>query len=130
MHKYVTDTMALVLRLENRKMPEKTKQIFEKAERNEVEIYVPAMVLVEIGYLSEKHRIDTNIKEVKDYCENHSAIKEKEITFKAVENAFTIDDIPELHDRIIAGTAMEVSLELLTNDPKIEESSFVKTIWK
>ncbi len=130
MNKYVADTMALIPRLENRKLPEKTKQIFEMAERNEVEIYVPAMVLAEIGYLSEKHRIDTNIKEVKNYCENHIAIKEKETTFKAVENAFTIDDIPELHDRIIAGTAMELNLELLTNDPKIEESSFVKTIWK
>ncbi|MBU2461579.1 PIN domain-containing protein [bacterium] len=130
MNKYVTDTMALILRLENRRLPKKTKQIFERAERDKIEIYVPAMVLAEIGYLSEKHRIDTNIEEVKDYCANHSAIKKKEITFKAVENAFTIDDVPELHDRIIAGTAMELNLELLTNDPKIEESSFVKTIWK
>ena len=74
--------------------------------------------------------MNTNIEEVKDYCHNYRTIKEKEITFKAVENAFTIDDIPELHDRIIAGTAMEIGLELLTNDPKIEESNFVKTIWK
>ena len=130
MNEYVTDTMALILRLENRKLPEKTKQIFERAERGEVEIYIPAMVLAEIGYLSEKGRIETNIEEVKDYCHNYRTIKEKEITFKAVENAFTIDDIPELHDRIIAGTAMEIGLELLTNDPKMEESSCVKTVWK
>jgi len=121
--------MALVIRLENRRMPEKTKQIFERAERGEVEIYIPAMVLAEIGYLSEKNRIDTNIREVKDYCSDHRTIKAKETTFKAVENAFTIDDIPELHDRIIAGAAMELNLELLTNDPKIEKSCFLKTIW-
>ncbi|MDP2766938.1 MAG: hypothetical protein Q8O41_05750 [Candidatus Methanoperedens sp.] len=55
MNNYV-DTMALILRLENRKLPKKTKQILKRAERDEVEIYVPAMVLAEIGYLSEKHR--------------------------------------------------------------------------
>ena len=47
-----------LLLLENRKLPEKTKQIFERAERGEVEIYIPAMVLAEIGYLSEKGRIE------------------------------------------------------------------------
>lgn len=130
MNKYVADTMALILILENRKMPKRTKQIFEKAERNEAEIYIPAMVLAEVGYLSEKDRIETNIEEVRIYCDNHKSIREKKITFKSIEDAFTISDIPELHDRIIAGSAMELNLKLLTNDPMIEKSNFVKTIWK
>jgi len=130
MDRYVTDTMTLVLRMENRKMPEKTKQIFERAERNEVEVYIPSMVLAEIGYLSEKDRIETNIEEVRTYCDNHKSIKEKEITFRSTENAFTISDIPELHDRIIAGAAMELNLGLLTNDPIMEKSDSVKTSWK
>ncbi|MCD4744829.1 MAG: PIN domain-containing protein [Bacteroidales bacterium] len=128
--KYVTDTMALILRLENRKLPNKTKRIFEKAEKNEVEIYIPAIVLAEIGYLSENNRIETNIKEIKIYCDKYKSIKEKETTFKTIENSFSISDIPELHDRIIAGTALELNLELLTNDPIITKSKFIKTIWK
>jgi len=88
------------------------------------------MVLAEIGYLSEKDRIETNIEEVRTYCDNHKSIKEKEITFRSTENAFTISDIPELHDRIIAGAAMELNLGLLTNDPIMEKSDSVKTIWK
>ena len=38
--------------------------------------------------------------------------KEKEITFKTIDNAFTIDDIPELHDRIIVGSAMGLDLKV------------------
>ena len=40
-----------------------------------------------------------------------------------------ITDIRELHDRLIAGTARLLDLELITNDPAIQESSFVKTVW-
>ena len=48
MKKFVTDTMALVLHLEKRKMPEKAKQCFEDTEKNLCEMVVPTMVIVEI----------------------------------------------------------------------------------
>ncbi len=130
MDKYISDTMALVLRLENRKMPKRTNKIFEKAEEDEVEIYVPIMVVAEIGYLSEKRKIDTNIEEVRDYSSRNKNIRIKEITFDSIEKAFSISDIPELHDRIIAGVAMELNATILTNDPVIEKSTFLKTVWK
>ncbi len=38
--------------------------------------------------------------------------------------------IPELHDRLIAGTAKYLQKELITNDPVIAKSKHVKTIWK
>lgn len=129
-NKYITDTMALILRLENRKLPKKVEKIFTLAEKNEVEIYIPAIVLAEIGYLSEKHKIEIDIKEVKIYCQNYKSIKQKEITFKTIESAFNITDIPELHDRIISGSSTELNASLLTNDPVIENSDSVKTIWK
>ena len=47
-----------------------------------------------------------------------------------IEKAFMINDIPELHDRIIAGAALELNIELLTNDPKVRNSKFITTIWK
>jgi len=39
------------------------------------------------------------------------------------------NDIPELHDRIIAGTALKVGTKLITNDPIIARSKFVEIIW-
>jgi predicted nucleic acid-binding protein len=46
-----------------------------------------------------------------------------------IHSAAQITDIPELHDRLIAGTARFLNLELITNDPVIQVSHFVKTVW-
>jgi predicted nucleic acid-binding protein len=43
--------------------------------------------------------------------------------------AFEISDIPELHDRIIAATAIHRNAPLITNDPVIAASKFLKTLW-
>ena len=42
-NRYVTDTMALVLRLEKRKLPERVRAIFEHAETGDAEIFIPAI---------------------------------------------------------------------------------------
>lgn len=64
MNNYVTDTIALVLRLEHRKQPQTVKSLFEQMEQGNVTIYIPATVLTEIGYLSEKQKIETSLKYV------------------------------------------------------------------
>lgn len=51
------------------------------------------------------------------------------LTFEIVKSSFEITDIPELHDRLIAGTAKYLDVVLLTNDPIIEKSIFVATLW-
>ncbi|MFQ5824075.1 MAG: PIN domain-containing protein [bacterium] len=126
---YVTDTMALVLRLEKRRLSRKVKTIFEDVEKGNIKLIVPAMVLAEIGYLSERNKIDTNLNEVKDYCQKHPTVQIEPITEETIHKSFEINDIPELHDRIIAGTSYLRNLELGTNDQIIIDSKFVSTIW-
>ena len=130
MSKFVADTMAFVLWLEKRKMPVKAKAKFQSAEKAEVEILVPALVFAEIAYLSENNRIDTNLEEAKRALAKNKNIKEYPMTFETVRNAFEIDDIPELHDRLVAGAAKELNAEIISNDPEIEQSVHVHTIWK
>ena len=126
---YVADTMAVVLWLEQRKLGSKAKTIFGEAEKGKVKLGVPAMVLAEIGYLAERKKIDTNLKEVNDYCMKHPMISIEAITEAIIQKSFEIDDIPELHDRIIAGTARLKNAELITNDPIITASNFISAIW-
>jgi len=126
---YVADTMALVLRLERRRLPQEVKAVFEEAENDNAGIFIPAMVLAEIGYLSERRRIETSLTEVKSYCLDYKLIKVEPITELIIEKSFQIDDIPELHDRIIAGTAYSMKLQLLTNDPIISESKYISVVW-
>ena len=127
--RFVTDTMALVLRLERRKMGGRAKPIFEQIERGEIDLVVPVMVLAEIGYLSEKNRIETSLLEFRQYRKNYPSIQIESATEAVIYKTFEIKDIPELHDRIIAATAFLHDLVLITNDPMMQESEFVSTIW-
>ena len=122
--------MAFVLWLEGRKMPAKAREIFHQAEKEQVLIYIPALVFAELGYLAEKNKIDTNLFEVRHALLKNKAIKEYPISFETINIAFQIDDIPELHDRIIASVAKELDAKIITNDPDIENSAHVNTMWK
>lgn len=51
------------------------------------------------------------------------------MTLKTITISFDIDDIYELHDRLIAGTGKEIQAEIVTNDPEIISSKHVNTIW-
>lgn len=126
---YVTDTMALVLHLENRKSSQSVRQIFDSADSGKTTIHIPAIVFAEILYLAEKQRISLNLHEVENHIDNFPTYKEVPLSFEIIQNAQQITDIPELHDRLIASTANFLNLSLITNDAKIENSQFVDTVW-
>lgn len=127
--KYVFDTMAVILPLEKRKLSKKVKSIFEQAEKGDAMLFIPAIVLAEIDYLSERNKIDTNLHEIKNYCKKYNTIHVEALTDEIIHSSFEIDDIPELHDRIIGGTAYLKNLQLITNDNVIENSKYISTIW-
>lgn len=122
--------MALVLRIERRKLGPTVKSIFNAVELGgKVTVYVPTMVFAEILYLSEKQKISISLNEVADYLSRHTNYKEYPLSFAVIQSVSQITDIRELHDRLIAGTARLLNLDLITNDPIIQASAFVKTVW-
>lgn len=125
----VTDTIGLVLRIERRQLSEKVKSIFDSVESGNTIVYIPAIVFVEILYLSEKQRIHTSIDRVEDYLKQYPNYKEYSLNFAVIRSTAEITDIPELHDRLIAATARHLDRELITNDSIIQASAFVKTVW-
>lgn len=130
MEEFVSDTMALILHLEGRKMPIKAKSIFKKADLGEVHIHIPSMVFAEIGYLSERGKIELTLEKVERFLSDKKTYSIYPLTLEVIKSTFEIDDIPELHDRIIAGTAKLLASKLITNDPKIEASRLVETVWQ
>jgi len=126
---YVADTMAVVLRLEKRMLSVQVKEVFAGAEAGDADLLIPAMVLAEIGYLSERKRIDTSLKAVMSYVEKWDCVSIEPMTSQVILKAFQISDIPELHDRIIAATASCLNAPLITNDPVIAASKFLITVW-
>ncbi|MBW3624199.1 MAG: PIN domain-containing protein [Armatimonadetes bacterium] len=126
---YVSDTMGLVLRMEERRLSPVARRIFEEAEAGNAVIYVSAITLAEILYLSEKQRISVSWAEVEMYLNRFSGYREQPLGMKILSSTAEITDVPELHDRLIAGTARFLNLDLITNDPVIQASAFVNTLW-
>lgn len=126
---YVTDTVALVLRLEQRKLDEQARVLFDTMEAGGVTIYVPAMVFAEILYLQERSRITTSLQDVAAYIERYETCQEYSLTQAVVYAASEIQDVPELHDRLIAVNARALHAALVTNDSKIQASKLVQTVW-
>ncbi len=129
MSNFVTDTMGLVLHLEQRKMGQIAKSIFEAAESGQTTIFIPSLVFAEILYLSEKKRITLSTDKIATYLQQYPYYQEYPLNLAVVQAAEKISDIPELHDRLIAGTAYALDLELITNDPVIQASAMIKTVW-
>ena len=129
MNRYVTDTQALVRFLSGSKGISKAADlIFSKADEGGNLIIIPAVVLFEIGYLHEKGRIPVSVKDLRAVLKDSLNYREERLSLEIIESSFDITDIPELHDRLIAGTARHLRLPLLTNDPLIIASSFVDCV--
>ena len=126
---YAADTMAIVLHLEKRKSGTNAERIFDEADNGKIIIHIPSIVFAEILYLSEKGRIGLTLAGVEKHLQKFPNFRETPLNFEIIEHAGQIKDIPELHDRLIAATARFLNLELITNDQKIINSTFVKTVW-
>jgi PIN domain nuclease of toxin-antitoxin system len=126
---YATDTMGLVLWLEKRRMSAQAQAIFVAAEAGQTVIHIPGIVFAEVLYLSEKGRIGLSLSDVAFHMQRFSHFRECPLSQVVIETAGTISDIPELHDRLIAATARWLNVALITNDPMIQSSAFVSTVW-
>jgi len=126
MEKYVIDTQALIKFLNGQKViSDKIDEILKKADEGKNIIIIPSVVLFEIGYLYEKGKIPISLKDIEDIVNNSINYVEEKLSISIIKTAFEIKDIPELHDRLIAGTAKYLNLPLITNDPIILKSGSV-----
>jgi PIN domain nuclease of toxin-antitoxin system len=134
MNRYVTDTHALYWHLTGSpKLSSKMRKIFEKADTGLNQILIPGIVLIEMVYLVEKGRIsESSLNRVLELLEPvggsyEIAPLDKE-TVKAIQE-IPRSDVPDMPDRIIAATAYQLKLPLISKDSKIKKSKRLKVIW-
>jgi PIN domain nuclease of toxin-antitoxin system len=129
MARYVVDTQAIVKFLAGKKViSDLVQQIMEMADEGKNIIIIPSVVIFEIGYLHEKGRIPVSLNDIQGILDKALNYVEEPLSFDLIRCAFEITDIPELHDRLIAGTARHLGLPLITNDPLILESQYVTCV--
>ena len=128
MNRFVTDTQALVKFMMGKKVSgPKSHQAFLSADKGEYTIVIPAVVLMEVLYLFEKNRISINLLQTEDLL-NSKNYRLEPLGLEILKTASEITDIPELHDRLIAATARYLDIPIITDDPVIRKSKFVKLL--
>jgi len=127
--KFVIDTQALIKFLNGKKViSDSVESILKDTDAGKNIIIIPSVVLFEICYLKEKGRIPIALKDIEAIIENSFNYVEEKLSLNIIKAAFAIKDIPELHDRLNAGTAKYLDLPLITNDPVILSNAFVHCV--
>jgi PIN domain nuclease of toxin-antitoxin system len=85
---------------------------------------------MEVLYLSEKGRIPINLGSVRNLLAKGDNYQVVPVGMDVVATASQIDDVPELHDRLIVATAKWLGVAILTSDPAISASKHAETIWR
>jgi PIN domain nuclease of toxin-antitoxin system len=129
----VVDTHALIWALsgQRKRLGRAARRLIERADRGQAALYVPAIALVEVGEAEHRGAIRLNagfdswVEGLFSTGRYHPA----DLTASIVRRAQTLFSIPERSDRLIAATALELDVPLVTRDPEIAEAAGVELIW-
>lgn len=131
-HAAVTDTHALLFHSTGRKqLGPAARTLFGAAEEGRALIYVPAIVVVEIGLLARAVRINLHrpVRQFFGDLFSNPAFQMHPLdaaqSFDADELRFTRDHF----DALVVAAARDLDVPLITRDQAITASGLVKTIW-
>ncbi len=104
---------------------------FQRVDRREAAVYVPALVLAEVGELAHLGRIDLGLpfSDWMDGVFSNACILSQPLTHAIVRTAHNLFAIPERGDRLIAATAVALDVPLITRDPEIAACANVTLLW-
>jgi len=127
---YLVDTVALVRHLRGAgNIGATARQVLRDADAGRQVVAISAVTLMEILYLSERRRIPVDLAAIHRLLSRSTNYRVVPLDFDIVMAAASVDDVPELHDRLLVATAKFLNLPILTSDTVIQTSRHVQTIW-
>ncbi len=110
---YILDTVAIVSHLENRKgLGSRAREVFAAAERGEARLLVSPIVVAELFWYFSKRAQPDRFRQVFRDMQTRPWFQFIDLTAEQVSQFMSLEAVPEMHDRIIAGHAGLLNLPL------------------
>lgn len=125
---FVLDTHALVWYLtDDAKLSARAASLIEQSERGGLNMVIPTIVLAELLTIVEKKRVPLAMTTILDWMIACAGVLVSPLDLLVFAEMLRIGHGLELHDRIIAATANQYGVQVITRDPAL--STTVQTVW-
>ena len=126
---YVTDTHSIVWYFtDDPRLSHRALEVFEKTLKEGV-IIIPTVVLAEIMYIAGKGKITLTFDQTLQKIDSYENFIIAALDLQILKVAEKIKLDLEMHDKLIAATALYYNASLITRDPLITKSGACTTIW-
>ena len=126
---HVTDTHSIVWYFtDDPRLSRRALEVFEKTIKEGV-IIIPTVVLAEIMYIEGKGKITLTFDETLQKIDSYENFIVAALDLEILKVAEKIRVDLEMHDKLIAATALYYDASLITRDPLITKSGACATIW-
>ena len=129
----VTDTHALIWAASGQKkrLGPNARRMFERVDQGRAALYVPSIVLVEVGEAVHRGRVRFahGFAAWVDTLLSSGRYHAVDLTVPIVLRAQQFFAIPERGDRLVAATAAELDCPLITCDPEIRTVAGIDVLW-
>jgi PIN domain nuclease of toxin-antitoxin system len=114
-----------------RRLGQRARALFERAERRQATIYVPVLVLVEIAEAMRRGHVrgEQSFSHWASRLLASGGFVAADLTPEIVFEAERLYSIPERGDRLIAATAASLGCPLISNDAEIARVAHIPTVW-
>jgi PIN domain nuclease of toxin-antitoxin system len=130
---YTTDTHALIYYACNKhsKMSRPALKAFEKAEKGNGYIYIPAATIWEISYLEKEGQIKLKdgYEQWMDGLLSRQGLEIVPLTEEIIRESRSYGFNNDIFDHVIVATAVVMRTPLITRDSAITESKIVEICW-
>ena len=128
--RYVVDTHALWWYFDSpERLSATVETIFNMAEHDNATIVIPAIVAAELYYLSVKLGRPFTPTELMDMVNTIPGFEFSNLGMEQLEKLDTLQEAPEMHDRLIAGEAVALDVPVITRDRAFSDSPQIETVW-
>lgn len=126
---YLLDTHALFWHLTNSsKLSDRARRIFGDAAGGQITLILSPIVLLELYGVVKKYQAPLDFS-AELYLLEKPPYRITPVTVADLHLLDRLETIPELHDRLIAATALRLKVPILTRDPLIMACSLISCVW-